>query len=65
MLPGALYLDRARLTTQGLMRSRLAGMRLARARRPIVPARPLMWRHAAAEGGGLGLELVAAVCAAR
>ena len=38
-LPRALYLDMARLTTRGLMRSRLLGIRLARTSRPIVPAR--------------------------
>ena len=38
-LPRALYLDMARLTTRGLMRSRLAGMRLARTSLPISPAR--------------------------
>ena len=38
-LPRALYLDMARLTTRGLVRSRLPGMRLARTSRPIVPAR--------------------------
>ena len=37
--PLALYLDMARLTTRGLMRSRLPGMRLARTARPIWPAR--------------------------
>ena len=36
--PFALYLDMARLTTRGLIRSRLQGMRLAR-HRPIWPAR--------------------------
>jgi hypothetical protein len=34
-LAWALYLDMARLTTRGLTRSRLAGIRLARTRRPI------------------------------
>ena len=38
-LPRALYLDMARLTTRGLMRSRLPGIRLARTSRPIVPVR--------------------------
>ena len=38
-LPLALYLDMARLTTRGLTRGRLAGMRLARTSRPISPAR--------------------------
>jgi hypothetical protein len=37
--PRALYLDRARLTTRGVTRSRLLGMRLARTRPPILPAR--------------------------
>jgi len=40
-VPRALYLDMARLTTRGLTRSRLAGIRLARTRRPIVPARSM------------------------
>jgi hypothetical protein len=39
VLPRALYLDMARLTTRGLVRSRRAGMRLARTVRPMVPAR--------------------------
>jgi hypothetical protein len=39
-LPRALYLDMARLTTRGLTRGRLLGMRLARTSLPIVPARP-------------------------
>src|SRR5258707_253154 len=39
VLPVALYLDRARLTTRGLMRGRLGGMRVARTARPITPAR--------------------------
>ena len=38
-LPLALYLDMARLTTRGLTRGLLPGMRLASTRRPIVPAR--------------------------
>ena len=38
-LPRALYLDMARLTARGLTRSGRPGMRLARTRRPIVPAR--------------------------
>jgi hypothetical protein len=38
-LPLALYLDMARLTTRGLVRSRLPGIRLARTSRPIFPAR--------------------------
>ena len=38
-LPRALYLDMARLTTRGLTRSRLPGIRLARTSRPIFPAR--------------------------
>ena len=38
-LPPALYLDMARLTARGLMRSRLAGIRLARTVPPIFPAR--------------------------
>ena len=41
IFPLALYLDRARLTTRGLMRSRLPGMRLARTWRPIRPARSM------------------------
>ena len=39
ILPLALYLDMARLTTRGLRRSRRAGIGLARTSRPIVPAR--------------------------
>ena len=39
ILPRALYLDRARLATRGLMRSRRAGMSAARTRRRIFPAR--------------------------
>ena len=39
--PRALYLDMARLTTRGLVRGRRAGMRLARTRRPMVPARSM------------------------
>ena len=38
-LPLALYLDMARLTTRGLIRSRLLGIRLASTSQPIVPAR--------------------------
>ena len=38
-LPLAGYLDMARLTTRGLVRSRLPGSRLARTSRPIAPAR--------------------------
>jgi len=38
----ALYLDMARLTTRGLTRSRLLGIRLARMVLPIVPARSVM-----------------------
>ena len=38
-LPRALYLDMARLTTRGLTRSRLPGIRLARTSQPIFPAR--------------------------
>ena len=38
-LPLALYLDMARLTTRGLVRGRLLGIRLARTSLPIVPAR--------------------------
>ena len=38
-LPLALYLDMARLTARGLVRSRLLGIRLARTCRPMVPAR--------------------------
>ena len=38
-LPLALYLDMARLTTRGLTRGRLPGMRLASTRRPMFPAR--------------------------
>ena len=38
-LPLALYLDMARLTTPGLMRGRLAGMRPTRTGLPIFPAR--------------------------
>ena len=50
-LPRALYLDMARLTTRGLTRSRRPGMRLARTRRPIVPARSM-----AGPGGDAGGE---------
>ena len=38
-LPLALYLDMARLTTRGVIRSRPGGIRLARTSQPIVPAR--------------------------
>src|ERR1700735_3160883 len=38
-LPLAGYLDMARLTTRGLVRSRLPGRRLGRPSRPISPAR--------------------------
>jgi hypothetical protein len=37
-LPRALCLDMARLTTRGLMRGRLPGVRLAGTSRPLVPA---------------------------
>jgi hypothetical protein len=40
--PLALYLDMARLTTRGLMRSLRSGMRQARTRRPIRPARSML-----------------------
>jgi hypothetical protein len=38
-LPQVLYLDMARLTTRGLMRSRLPGTRSARTRPPIFPVK--------------------------
>ena len=41
-MPLALYLDMARLTARGLMRSRLSGIRLARTGLPIFPARSVM-----------------------
>jgi len=37
MVLRALYLEMARLTTRGLVRSRRVGMRLARTVRPMVP----------------------------
>ena len=41
MVPRALYLDIARLTTRGLVRSRRGSIRLARTVRPMVPARSM------------------------
>jgi len=41
MLPLALYLEMARLTTRGLTRSRLLGIGLARTSRPMFPARSM------------------------
>ena len=42
MMPWALYLERARLTTRGLVRGRRGGMRLARTARPMTPARSMV-----------------------
>jgi len=63
VVPVALYLDMARLTTRGLVRSRRLGIRLARMSLPIAPVRSvavpvvmpaarMTWSRAGVQGNG-------------